>query len=1560
MTSFQKLFQEADEHCGLSSTFSFPQEDVTQFEAAYQEKTEDGKSKVIRNQVAIPDMEKLRNMIQKINYQADDENGDVVLGSYSKQVILPKIPNINQIMNNSSIRQPYYEWEKEVREAMEVDPTEKETSNDVEYDSDADERTNSKLRKTKLSTSNVSRGVYQPSFSVSSRIHKLEMDIAPYSCFDTDFVDVNCQFDPLDKIFHNQSHPEDSLMSVDSMEYLSNTSNEKRKAEIARKPLSVRENLFNKFSKADSAPDPTTTTTNVVEEEDFSRFLSPDDEARKQKILKEKLRLQEKIQRIKSVGTWMDASQTLVKTTAKRTRDVTLQSRLKLIAAFNHSPLATFHRNTIPDLKQIELKYFHRPRMFKERDRPWSISLKVKSSSRKVKNLQNEVGKVVVIAEEDKQNLSLVNSDQKFILIEYAEEFPPVMLNHGMASSVVNYFRSSSTATASEIDVVQSSKGGSSGHKEIANTSSSQNPADDSAVDFHKRKVLKKSSSTGNNEILSEKEIENIKKQISQSGCLLPRHLLLLWELNHTKRSYEHDANIPKQPLGSTKVLNPEDPSPFLGNIEEGELQIAFENNLFRSPLFYHSPATSDFLLIRTKLSSTALNYSVREFPSKYPCLFLSGQIEPQVVVPRPIVKLTPTQENFYKLTILRYLLSHPNGVTLNEVVEHVLKYSSKEVSTPHKYYHRNMIKEFLKEMADEIRDNSSASIMLHKFFLKDFSMNPDLEAKYSMENLARSFTPEDVCIQESCNAAEYRLLQSNITDMELMKVQVYLNYLHLKKQFCKERFDALKIQIEDYSRRYQSSFTSSSSSSSAALPFATWEQFQLKSSQLLEVLSKEIFRIQKKQQIARFLLERLMVAPWNTTEVFVNSVIKNDSLGKMDVRGKGDPSGRGEGFAYVRLPKIAPPTATKGSAAAGKKDDKDSNKLVGTDRDLRKLTKVDAIALLVALKVKREEAMALNRWDRIHMIRSMVDNLVSQGTINEYNLSKYVRDPNLLLKLKSNQAGEGANQALSFDEFKKICNEIWARQKAALSTEIRPLQAKQDRLTYQKELTRREKKKLKKQELLSPRFHRGKQSPRNSSFLGELSSSEDEVNDNEKEKEEEEGEDDEEEMDSSDDSDASFIEKALSNRPVTNPFDAKKSEEMKRQEEEKMDLQQFKASMLQGQSSQGQQQQQLKKKITVGIAGGVNNLSNNATPRETPGSSQSQQQQQMSTSSSSYLQSQLNILQGTNNNTITTSSALSMRYPPKIIKRITKSTSLDGKETIKIEFIVSENEIHRLQSSVEKMKQERKERRTMTALSHHPFTRSGRGGYGRGGGGGGGAGDSDDELLNNPSMSLNMSKLKQRVDEHNQIQSFIPTSKKDRPLTIKTQKGGRGGRDGQGAGMIGLGDRELEVLSNIQANKSSKRSLSAQQSYLNPRLPRVSLAMKLEKEVMTIWGQKESELFRYPVDRSLYPDYYHRIVNPISLQDIREKCVSYQYESVEQFLRDFQLMHENSERYNRAEHIITKTAKKIFDNVKLNIEHEKEMFKEGNIFGKLESLIQQKKVYYRRGLQDLVGNSSK
>ena len=77
----------------------------------------------------------------------------------------------------------------------------------------------------------------------------------------------------------------------------------------------------------------------------------------------------------------------------------------------------------------------------------------------------------------------------------------------------------------------------------------------------------------------------------------VPRHVKRLLEYRDNNKVYDHDANMPSLALGETKALNPDEKSPFLGEIEEGDILASVSNNLYRAPLFEQTKKKTDFLL---------------------------------------------------------------------------------------------------------------------------------------------------------------------------------------------------------------------------------------------------------------------------------------------------------------------------------------------------------------------------------------------------------------------------------------------------------------------------------------------------------------------------------------------------------------------------------------------------------------------------------------------------------------------------------------------------------------------------------------------------------------------------------------------------------------------------------------------------------------------------------------------------------------------------------------------------------------------------------------------------
>lgn len=84
-------------------------------------------------------------------------------------------------------------------------------------------------------------------------------------------------------------------------------------------------------------------------------------------------------------------------------------------------------------------------------------------------------------------------------------------------------------------------------------------------------------------------------------------------------------SQAPDLQYGETAYI--QNSSYFLGQLSHGQTIQSFENNLYRTPLYNHTPSPSDFLLI---VSGDMVH--LREIDA----LFLQGQQCPKLEVPAP------------------------------------------------------------------------------------------------------------------------------------------------------------------------------------------------------------------------------------------------------------------------------------------------------------------------------------------------------------------------------------------------------------------------------------------------------------------------------------------------------------------------------------------------------------------------------------------------------------------------------------------------------------------------------------------------------------------------------------------------------------------------------------------------------------------------------------------------------------------------------------------------------------------------------------------------------------
>ena len=945
--SFQQLFSAADRECQIYRPIDVIQADTTDFDRLGDNGDNDelnSRSKIVLEEAGIlllrstirhvPAVTNLFTAPKFLVHDAGSSKSETVQMEESHDLF-------SSLARKEGFLVPEIDWQSEVDAIMRGE------GNDNEEEED-DDITNSKGKTGHRPTSNAS---WDFSHDQGEQfIHRLTIrEVAPFSCFEPDSISFDGCFlkDDLDVLLPNPTMPSMIDLNDRNMNFERDFDEYNRICSGDRTDAAVDNTKGLNIGAGISIGVPGTTVTSIssalavggqMEEASITAsfpslqgagslgaaaappgpvvYLSRAEKAYKM--------TQEKLRRISEVAVGFDAAASLQRESgAKRPRDDAPLLRGKsrsTVAALNHNVLATSHRNTKMDLLEGELKYFHRPRLANSRKMsPWQITLKDFSKKGKTGSSGgDDAGRGQAFTDFDKKDISLVNGGD-FMLLEYIEERPPVMVNLGMASAILNYFRST----------------------------------DDGDQDERKQR--------------EEQSVSQKRRTGLSSTCRVPRHVRLLLQQRNQKQGYEHDANSPRLEVGDTKVLLADDESPFLGDLAEGEIQQAFSNNLFKAPIFRHEPNPCDFLLIRLKMTNT-LYFTVKEIPRVFVC----GQIEPQKVVFRPNKGMNKLQEKMFMLAAARYFNSKLDSSSddFKDIQRSILNYSRRK-----RQIFSGGLRKALSYIADEVDD----SVEGKKYRSKDLQ-------EYAPEVIQKTFHPEDVCLQESCNAGELRLAELGIEDVELTALEQWLVRTKSLKEFREDRLGmAMRLSLEQ-----------KRSSRGVTLE------------RLVKVLRDDVRRLAERIRVGQFIFEKLASAPWNTTDAFVRSHVMKDGLGRMELQGTGDPSGRGEGFAFLRLVREVAPSK------------KSNVPLVNTKSDLRRLTKEDAIKLLVAIGENAAKMRALPRWDRVLLIRERSTQMKNIGVSSL--LHKYARSD-------AASAVEGTQRS-----FKERCQQIWKRQKEALS----------------------------------------------------------------------------------------------------------------------------------------------------------------------------------------------------------------------------------------------------------------------------------------------------------------------------------------------------------------------------------------------------------------------------------------------------------------------------------------------------------------------------------------------
>uniref|UniRef100_A0A673BUL4 Transcription initiation factor TFIID subunit 1 n=1 Tax=Sphaeramia orbicularis TaxID=375764 RepID=A0A673BUL4_9TELE len=197
---------------------------------------------------------------------------------------------------------------------------------------------------------------------------------------------------------------------------------------------------------------------------------------------------------------------------------------------------------------------------------------------------------------------------------------------------------------------------------------------------------------------------------------------------NYYKRKPGKDPGAPDCKYGETVYCHT---SPFLGSLHPGQLLQAFENNLFRTPIYLHKMPETDFLVLRTRHG-----YYVREIVD----IFVVGQECPLFEVPGPNSKRANTHiRDFLQVFIYRLFWKskdRPRRIRMEDIKKAFPSHSE------------SSIRKRLKLCADFKRTGMDSNWWVLK---PDFRLPTE-------EEIRAMVSPEQCCAYYSMLVAEQRL----------------------------------------------------------------------------------------------------------------------------------------------------------------------------------------------------------------------------------------------------------------------------------------------------------------------------------------------------------------------------------------------------------------------------------------------------------------------------------------------------------------------------------------------------------------------------------------------------------------------------------------------------------------------------------------------------------------------------------------------------------------------------------------------------------------------------------
>lgn len=110
----------------------------------------------------------------------------------------------------------------------------------------------------------------------------------------------------------------------------------------------------------------------------------------------------------------------------------------------------------------------------------------------------------------------------------------------------------------------------------------------------------------------------------------------------------------------------------------------------------------------------------------------------------------------------------------------------------------------------------------------------------------------------------------------------------------------------------------------------------------------------------------------------------------------------------------------------------------------------------------------------------------------------------------------------------------------------------------------------------------------------------------------------------------------------------------------------------------------------------------------------------------------------------------------------------------------------------------------------------------------------------------------------------------------------------------------------------------------LTPTEARIFSLLKELRKIKDADGNALAVPFERLPDKTIVPDYYQIIANPVALDNIKKKAKRKKYQTVDQALSDLELMFENAKTYNEDDSPVYEAAVKLQQQARVLAEQEK------------------------------------